>query len=121
VSFEVTAETGPVTFSGDNNPASPRRDLETLFAAEPDPVRRYYSDIQPVLKSAAAEGVNPAQPTGIYNHPPLSIVFFVEKVDQLECGASVKISSWPYMQVAFTLSMFNGKVNAHGISSFALI
>jgi hypothetical protein len=68
-------------------------DIESPYPFKKKPICRQPAQMKPTLKGTATERVYLAQILGINNNPPLTVVFFMNQIEQLPGGAAIKIST----------------------------
>ena len=102
-----------ILFGINNDPAAVWRNFKTLLTFEAKSICWHGSEIQPALKSVAAEWVYFAQVTGIDKHSSFTVVFFMDQSDQLPGGTPVKIPVCLNVQVAAAFFELDLKIDAH--------
>ena len=102
-----------ILFGINNDPAAVWRNFKTLLTFEAKSICRHGSEIQPALKSVAAEWVYFAQVTGIDKHSSFAVVFIMDQIDQLPGGTPVKIPFCLNVQVAVVFFELDLKIDAH--------
>jgi hypothetical protein len=73
--------------------------------------------IQAASECAAPKWAHFAQVPGINNNLPLAVVLFMEQIDQLPGGITVKVPPWDNKQATVAFLNFDLKIGAHAYTS----